>query len=593
MRKIVKVGTKVKVKSGLESLRDTNGRIDGLYCDTSMYQYEGQEFEVTQSWISRETQKNLFTLSGSDTWNWNLSMIEEVSEENMRDLDRVCHDCDRELEEGEELIYLENYDRYVCQDCLDNNYSQCDDCYDYIDNDDLHSVEGGNRYVCDSCFDSYYECYDCGEYHYNEDMYYDEDEDRYYCSDCWDSHTRNRIYSYHSFNDWHFYKASGEENPPYYLGFELEVENPNNDDSMGGYLLDHNLPIIRMHDGSLNYGGFENISHPLSYKYIMEHKEDFKNLLDTFIENGYKSHETDTCGLHFHVSRPYQEELNKFNTWNMTDEEKEQYKEVQGKQDLVIERILLLMETYKEPLIAFSRRKPSQLQHWAQFLSDRVNKDSGEIKSLYYIKKHKDTSSRYQALNLTNRNTIEFRIFRGTLKYETFMATIELVNNIVEQCSDLSKPITEINWNTITQGEFVRAYCEEKGIESDKLIVDNSEEEIAREQIIKEGLLVAYKKLIRVYNKELQRLSQDFNIKSNNALSTIHTKINKALREMGNLRTMLSYLDNVVQTSNSEYATIEDLQFRVKSFLTSYDLDFVDWSIEEYKDIKDTLMELL
>jgi hypothetical protein len=33
---------------------------------------------------------------------------------------------------------------------------------------------------------------------------------------------------------------------------------------------------------------------------------------------------------------------------------------------------------------------------------------------------------RYAALNWQNDNTVEFRIFRGTLKYETFMASMEL-----------------------------------------------------------------------------------------------------------------------------------------------------------------------
>lgn len=37
---------------------------------------------------------------------------------------------------------------------------------------------------------------------------------------------------------------------------------------------------------------------------------------------------------------------------------------------------------------------------------------------------------RYVAVNLSNFSTIEFRMFRGTLKYETFIATIQLVDEI-------------------------------------------------------------------------------------------------------------------------------------------------------------------
>ena len=41
-------------------------------------------------------------------------------------------------------------------------------------------------------------------------------------------------------------------------------------------------------------------------------------------------------------------------------------------------------------------------------------------------------SGRYQAINNENDNTIEFRLFRGTLKYNTFVATLQLVKFICE-----------------------------------------------------------------------------------------------------------------------------------------------------------------
>ena len=37
---------------------------------------------------------------------------------------------------------------------------------------------------------------------------------------------------------------------------------------------------------------------------------------------------------------------------------------------------------------------------------------------------------RYVAVNLENYNTIEFRIFRGTLNYKTFIATLQLIDEI-------------------------------------------------------------------------------------------------------------------------------------------------------------------
>ena len=41
-------------------------------------------------------------------------------------------------------------------------------------------------------------------------------------------------------------------------------------------------------------------------------------------------------------------------------------------------------------------------------------------------------NGRYVAVNLNNYHTIEFRLFRGTLKYNTFIATLQMVNHICD-----------------------------------------------------------------------------------------------------------------------------------------------------------------
>ena len=49
---------------------------------------------------------------------------------------------------------------------------------------------------------------------------------------------------------------------------------------------------------------------------------------------------------------------------------------------------------------------------------------------LTYDKAKKRNLDRYVAVNLLNYNTIEFRIFRGTLRYKTFIAALQLVDEI-------------------------------------------------------------------------------------------------------------------------------------------------------------------
>jgi hypothetical protein len=45
---------------------------------------------------------------------------------------------------------------------------------------------------------------------------------------------------------------------------------------------------------------------------------------------------------------------------------------------------------------------------------------------------NKNDIDRYEAVNFRNHDTIELRLFRGTLRYETFVATLELAHALVE-----------------------------------------------------------------------------------------------------------------------------------------------------------------
>jgi hypothetical protein len=53
---------------------------------------------------------------------------------------------------------------------------------------------------------------------------------------------------------------------------------------------------------------------------------------------------------------------------------------------------------------------------------------AGEVQKL---KKAGKSANRYRVLNFTNPSTVEFRLFKGTLKYETLLATLELVHAII------------------------------------------------------------------------------------------------------------------------------------------------------------------
>ena len=57
----------------------------------------------------------------------------------------------------------------------------------------------------------------------------------------------------------------------------------------------------------------------------------------------------------------------------------------------------------------------------------------------------KNTGDRYEALNVQNSETIEFRIFRGSLRYESIIAALEFVNATLTFCTSGVTAITDFH----------------------------------------------------------------------------------------------------------------------------------------------------
>ena len=64
----------------------------------------------------------------------------------------------------------------------------------------------------------------------------------------------------------------------------------------------------------------------------------------------------------------------------------------------------------------------------------------------------KGRCNRY-TFNLTNEDTIEFRIFRGTLKYNTLIATLQMVNRICDVANCMSDDeLRAMSWSEFVSG---------------------------------------------------------------------------------------------------------------------------------------------
>lgn len=198
-------------------------------------------------------------------------------------------------------------------------------------------------------------------------------------------------------------------NGPRFFGVELEIDEGGEYESKAKKLLNvanrDTENIYIKHDGSLDEG-LELVTHPMSLEYQLT-KMPWVEVMAEAVRQGYRSHQANTCGLHVHVSR-------------------EAFGAFAVEQDSAIARVLFFVERHWNELLKFSRRTQRQLERWAA----RYGYKDHPTEMMEHVKKGR--CNRYTCVNLTNEDTIEFRIFRGTLKYNTLIATLQMVNRICD-----------------------------------------------------------------------------------------------------------------------------------------------------------------
>jgi hypothetical protein len=102
-------------------------------------------------------------------------------------------------------------------------------------------------------------------------------------------------------------------------------------------------------------------------------------------------------------------------------------------------------------------------------MSASKNASDNKLQKKYQIRNL--NSDRYEALNFKNEKTIEFRLFKGTLKYQTIMACLEFSFATWHFCKDASQnELTTAKFlEFISKPEnrcdtrFLRTYLKEKG----------------------------------------------------------------------------------------------------------------------------------
>ena len=364
----------------------------------------------------------------------------------------ICCHCGQEHPLGNRVMVG---DDALCERCANEETVICTHCGERIYRDDNAGDE--NTPLCQPCYDRHYtSCERCGRIIHVDDAYYeDDDEDYPLCYDCHIHARRHKMIEDYYYKPEPLFRGDGSR----YFGVELEIDEAGEDSDNARRLMEiangngvENLYC--KHDGSLD-DGFEMVTHPMTLEYHMKEMP-WKQILQEAIRLGYTSHQANTCGLHVHVNR---------DAFGNTEEA----------HDAVIARILYFFEKNWEELLKFSRRTPRQLERWATRYGykDQPKELLDHAKKGYH-------GGRYTSVNLTNTDTIEFRIFRGTLKYNTLIATLQLLDRICDVAICLTDDqIKAMSWTTFasgcTQPELVR-YLKERRLYVNEPV--ESEEEV-------------------------------------------------------------------------------------------------------------------
>lgn len=367
---------------------------------------------------------------------------------------------------------VSGHDDFICPDCR-ADYEECDDCGALERSDDMWNAD--DRRVCDCCFEEYTECSHCGEYHRREDMIYADD--RYFCdSDC--AHYEN-VYECDDCGEWHHlddmteddygnvfcdrcardhvdedastdwimnYHGSRRNGFNHYgndsrrVGIELEVERAGSGTTCGdmaaridGIMNTFDRHVQFEHDSSLN-NGFEIVTD--AHTVDAWNATAWRDMLEALQAAGYRSHDPGTCGLHVHLSRAW------------------------FRDDFAIANMVDCYTRFYNDLARLARRNVAGADRWAR----RNDSDKNTVMEKYTD--NVDSCDRYRAVNLTNSETVEIRLGRGTLNADSFAAWLDIVTTIARNSNSIPIDNEYVTLSAWLYGisDSTRAYCIRRGV---------------------------------------------------------------------------------------------------------------------------------
>ena len=358
--------------------------------------------------------------------------------------DYICREClvrDEFTPELQECSICGGYQQ-CAGGCLPPNYGGFDSEGEFC-----CSICGEDYVICSGCnrwteytgmYDNY--CESCRREGEEEDPLREEEDRRPSSSVVHDYSFKPSPLFHHFNNIQHKGVETETEGERIYLGVELEIDKVVELNKLAKELIgisqEGRLFYLKW-DSSLEHG-FEIVSQPCTLKY---HRAEFpwKEIMKRCQEHDAKSDDALTCGLHVH-----------FNVTSLgyKNQEGEKVEEVE---DYNLLKLIFIIERFWVNFEKFARRKENHYcERNSKNVYDKVIKGQNEIRRINTIKDMKHGLGGRMAINLGTRNqkTIELRLFKGTLKYETFIATLEMVDYIIHFIRDKGVTyIYKLSWD--------------------------------------------------------------------------------------------------------------------------------------------------
>ena len=339
----------------------------------------------------------------------------------------------------------------ICESCLSNDghYYECGCCHEWHDTRVDHKyVSGYGYYICDPCLSDsgkFATCSDCGSIYERVDLKEVRGFEGLLCECCAVRFRRKAIHNYgykpepkYKVESHHDQFDTDESITDLLFGVELEIDKGDDDAGCACELTETIDDIYCKHDGSLSCG-VEIVSHPCTLNYHLN-ELGWDKIVEIARKYKFKSHEAKTCGLHVHVGR------------RQLGDTPEHRLDTAGK-------CVLAMYRHWDNMVKFSRRLPSQLSWGNRNEVEFI--DAFDEDRLISAALETEEEGRYQAVNLCNEKTIEFRLWRGTLELNTIKATLELVSNICEYCKDhTAYEVMNSQWADIAYYKDYPELCE-------------------------------------------------------------------------------------------------------------------------------------